>query len=297
LKHIDLARGHFLDLRPRFALSPAVLVGDLIRFRCALRCARLTSRSRIVSWSATACWTVVVQIGLHACRLSRPPKRFRRSSSDSISPKGLFELRDWWPSIPYWRESSLLLARAREDLHVPTMPSIPGGSERRVAPSPAFRRRSRAAEVVLPESGAGLTFRSTCHDDGRPCLILGRRCGHTRFVQFRRGWTRLKFWKSRVTSSGRDSVAGFEFELLRCEPGVVTHSSPLSETGSRLSQVVPTPRHECDQTRFASERQLAEVGARTVGNKHALHNPLAFFTIGCLVDCRCSGRALNLVSW
>ena len=91
-------------------------------------------------------------------------------------------------------------------------------------------------------------------------------------------------------------VARLDLELLDVDGGVVVLLHHLFRDQDRVLEVVAAPRHEGHQ-HVASERQLAAVGAGTVGDHLALQHPLAL-----LHDRRWLMQVfwferLNLVSW
>ncbi len=90
-------------------------------------------------------------------------------------------------------------------------------------------------------------------------------------------------------------VAGFEFELLDVDGGVVVLLHHLFGDENRVLEVVAAPWHEGDE-HVASQSQLAEVRARTVGDDLALHTRWPFFTIGFWLMQVFWFERLNLVS-
>ena len=69
-------------------------------------------------------------------------------------------------------------------------------------------------------------------------------------------------------------VARFDFELLDVDRGVVVFLDQLLADQDRVFEVVAAPGHEGHQ-HVAAERQLAQIGAGTVGQHVALCDALA----------------------
>ena len=82
-------------------------------------------------------------------------------------------------------------------------------------------------------------------------------------------------------------------EFLDVQRGVVVLFHHLFGDQNRVLKVVAAPRHESDQ-HVASQRQLAVIGARTVGDDLSLHHALSLFDHRLLVDAGVLVRALEL---
>ena len=88
-------------------------------------------------------------------------------------------------------------------------------------------------------------------------------------------------------------VAGFDFELFDVDRGVVVFLDQLLGHHDGVFEVVAAPGHERHQ-HVAAKRQLAQVGARTVGQHVALLHPLALEHDRLLVDAGVLVGALEL---
>ncbi len=88
-------------------------------------------------------------------------------------------------------------------------------------------------------------------------------------------------------------VARFDLEFFDVDGGVVVLLHHLLGDQDRVFKVVAAPRHEGHQ-HVASQRQLALIGARTVGDDLSLHHALRPSYDGLLVDAGVLVRALEL---
>ena len=97
-----------------------------------------------------------------------------------------------------------------------------------------------------------------------------------------------------MISSGPElGVARFDLELLDVHRGVVVLAHQLLADQNRVLEVVAAPGHEGHQ-HVASQRQLALLGARPVGDHLALDHPLALADNRLLIDAGVLVRALEL---
>ena len=97
-----------------------------------------------------------------------------------------------------------------------------------------------------------------------------------------------------MISSGPElGVAGFDLELLNVDRGVVVLAHQLLADEDRVLEVVAAPGHEGHQ-HVASQRQLALLRARSVGDDLALDHPIALADNRLLVDAGVLVRALEL---
>ena len=134
-----------------------------------------------------------------------------------------------------------------------------------------------------------LALRRDLADQDVARLDFGADVDDARFVEVRAAPLRRRSGCRAVISSGPElGVAGQHLELLDVDRGedVVLHD-PLGDQ-DRVLEVVAVPRHERDE-HVAAERELAEVGRRTVGDDVALARP-------CRPTCT-SGRWLMQVFW
>ena len=88
-------------------------------------------------------------------------------------------------------------------------------------------------------------------------------------------------------------VAGFDFELLNVDRGVVVFLDQLFADQDGVFEVVTAPRHEGDQN-VASQSQLAHIGAGSIGQNLRLHHALPHLHDRLLVDAGVLVRALEL---
>ncbi len=88
-------------------------------------------------------------------------------------------------------------------------------------------------------------------------------------------------------------VAAVHLKLLDVDRGVVVFLHQLLGNHDRVLKVVSAPRHERHE-HVASQRQFAEIGARTVGQHVAFLHPLALPDDRLLVDTGVLVRALEL---
>ena len=123
--------------------------------------------------------------------------------------------------------------------------------------------------------------------------MLGADADHARFIQVaQHGFADVRnvardFFRTQL------GVARFDLELLDVDGGVVVLLHHLFGDQDRVFEVVAAPRHEGDQD-VSSQRQLAVIGARTVGDDLALHHALALLHDRLLVDAGVLVRALEL---
>ena len=126
-----------------------------------------------------------------------------------------------------------------------------------------------------------------------PCLTRGADANHPASSRLR-NIDSLTLGMSRVTSSGPSLVSrDFQLKLLDVQRGVVVLFHQLFGNQDRVLKVVAAPRHEGDQ-HIASQRQLALIGARTVGDDLALQHALALLDHRLLVDAGVLVRPLEL---
>ena len=293
LEHIDLARGHFLDLVD-LLVHPRIFVGVLDPLQVARRDTldRIAVQNRILGQQPLV-GALVVQIGLHFLAPQQAFQAFQAfigQNSDLVG-KVLFELRDL---VAFDRLGALvlLLAFAREDLHIHHDAfDSRRAVERSVAHVAGFFAEDRAQQFLFRRQ-LRLTLRRNLADDDVALLDAGADADHTRFVQIsQRGFTHVRD-VARHFLGTKLRVAGFEFELFDVNRGVVILLHHLFRNQNRVFEVVAAPRHERDQ-HVASQRQLAKVGAWTVGDYLPLHHPLAFLHNRFLVDAGVLVRALK----
>ena len=194
LEHIDLARGHFLDLVD-LLVHPRILVGVLDPLQVARRDAldRIAVQNRILGQQPLV-GALVVQIGLHflAAQQSFQALEALIGQNSDLVRKVLFELRDL-VAFDGLGALVLLLAVAREDLHVyHDAFDSRRAVERSVAHVPGFFAEDRAQQFLFRRQ-LSLTLRRNLADDDVALLDAGADADHTRFVQIsQRGLTHVR---------------------------------------------------------------------------------------------------------
>src|SRR5208282_1932735 len=293
LEHVDLARGHFLDL-VNLLVHPRILVGVLDPLQVTGRDAfdRVAVQNRVLGQQPLV-GALVVQIGLHFLAAQQAFQALQAliGQNSNLVRKVLLELRDL---VAFNGPGALvlLLAFSRENLHVHHDAfDSRRAVERSVAHVAGFFAEDRAQQFLFRRQ-LGLTLRRNFADDDVTLLDAGADADHARFVQLsQRRFTHVRN-VARHFLGTELRVASFQFELFDVNRGVVILFHHLFRNQDRVLKVVAAPRHERDQ-HVASESQLAKIGAWTVGNHLPLHHPLAFLHDRLLVDTGVLVRALE----
>src|SRR6202521_1584633 len=184
LEHIDLARGHLLDLVD-LLVHPRILVGILDTLQVAGGDAfDLVAIEDVALRQKPLVGALVVQIGLH---FLAPQQAFQTlqaliDQNSDLVRKVLFELRDL---VAFNRLGALvlLLALAREYLHIHHDAFDSGWAvERSVAHVAGFFAKDRAQQLLFRRQ-LSLALRRNLADDDVALLDSGADADHTRFVQ------------------------------------------------------------------------------------------------------------------
>ena len=255
----------------------------------------ISSRSRIVALGQQALvGALVVQVGLHflaAQDVFQALQALVGQNSDFVR-KVLFQLRDL-RAFDELGALVLFLALAREDLHVDDDAlDARRAVERSVAHVAGFFAEDGAQQLFFRRE-LGLALRRDLAHEDVALLDAGADADHARFVQIAQhgfadvGNIARDFFRTQL------GVARFDLELLDVQRGVVILFHHLLGDQNRVFKVVTAPRHEGDQD-VSSQRQLAVIGAGTVGNDLALDHALALFDHRLLVDAGVLVRALEL---
>jgi hypothetical protein len=173
----------------------------------------------------------------------------------------------------------LLDALAREDLHADDDPfDARGADEGRIAHVAGLLAEDRAEQLLFRRE-LRLAFRRDLADQDVARLDVGADADDAALVEIAQ--ERLRHVRDVPGDflGPELGVAGFDFELLDVDGGVVVVLHHPLRHENRVFEVVAAPRHEGDE-HVAAERELAQLGARTVGHDLALCTFCPTRTIG-----------------
>src|SRR5581483_7351935 len=275
LEHVNLTRGHFLDLVDLLIHTRVLVVvlntlqvprGDALD-RVAVE-NRPFGQQPLVS-------ALVVQVSLNflaAQDVLQALQALVGKNSDLVR-QVLLQLSDLRP-FDCLGPLILFLTLAREDLDVNNDAFDSRRTvERSIANVSGLLAEDRPPQLLFRRE-LGLTFRSDLADQDVALLYRRANANHAGFVQIaQHGFADVRDVASDFLRP-QLGVARLDFELLDVDGGVVVVFHQLLGDEDRVLKVVAAPRHKGDEN-VTSQRQLAVIRARTVGNDLSLQNPLA----------------------
>src|SRR5581483_6936150 len=294
LEHVDLTRGHLFDLVD-LLIHPRILVVvlDALQVPGGNALDRVAVED-VALGQQTLIGALVVQVGLHflaAQDVFQALQPLVGKNSDFVR-KVLLELRDL-RRLDRFRALVLFLALAREDLHIHDDTLDSGRAvERSIANVSGLFAEDRAQQLLFRGELRLALRRDFAHQDVA-LLHRGADTDHARFIQV------AQHGFADVRDVARDlfrtelGVASFDLELLNVNRGVVVLFHQLFRDQDRVLEVVTAPWHEGDQ-HVSSQRQLAVIGARTVGDHLTFRDPLSALDRGLLIDTGVLVGALEL---
>src|SRR5579863_7789255 len=294
LQNVNLTRGHLFDFVD-LLIHPRIFVVVLNTLQIPRRDTFDSIAIENCSFGQQALvGALVVQIGLHffsAKNAFQTLQSLVGQNSDLVG-KVLLEFRNL-SLFNRLRALVLFLAFAGEDFYIHDHAFDSRRTvERRVANVSGFFTENGAQQLLFRGQlgfalGRDLTYQNVA-------LLHSRaNADHARFIKIAQhgladvGNVASNFFRPQL------GIAGFDFEFLDMDGGVVILFHQLFGDQNRVFEVVSTPRHESHQ-HVAPERQFATVGARPVGNDLAFHDALSAFDHRLLVDTGVLVRALEL---
>ena len=197
-------------------------------------------------------------------------RRFRRSSVRiRISSERFFSSFAICVAFDRLRALVLFLALAREDLHVHDHAFDSRRTVERSVAHVAGLFAEDGAQQFFFRRELGLALGRDLAHQNVALLDAGADANHAGFIQIAQhgfadvGNVARDFFRTEL------GVAGFDLELLDVHRGVVILFHQLFGDQDRVLEVVAAPRHEGHE-HVSSQRQLAVIGARTVGDDLAL---------------------------
>ena len=275
-QHIDLARGHLFDLVD-LLVDARILVG--------------VADALQVAWSRSARWSrgrasaplvsrrLLVRSSCRSASTSLPPRmRFEAlealvgQNADFVA-EVLLELGNLL-GFDQLGALVLLLTLAGEDADIDHRAFDTRRAVERSVANIAGLFAEDGAQQLLFRRELGFALGRDFADQDVAWLDCGADADDAALVQVAQarlgdvGNVARDFFRSQL------GVARFDFELLDVDRGVVVLLDQLFADQDRVFEVVTAPGHEGHQ-HVAAERQLALLGARTVGDDLTLHDALA----------------------
>ena len=293
-QHFDLARGHLLDLvdllvHPRIL----VVVADALEVLRRDALDGVAIQNRALGDQALV-GALVVQVGQHFLAAQNRFEALQPlvgQNADFVA-QVLFELGHVL-GLDLLGALVLLLALAAEDAHVHHRAlDARRAGERSVAHIAGLFAEDRAQQLLF-RSQLGFALGRHLADQNVAVPDLGADADHAALVQIAQRMLAHVGNVARDLFRAQLGVARLDLELLDVHRGVVVLAHQLFADQDRVLEVVSAPGHEGHQ-HVASQRQLALLGARAVGDHLALDHALALADHRLLVDAGVLVRALEL---
>ena len=293
-QHFDLPRGHLLDLVD-LLVDARILVGvaDALQVLGRNALDGFAIQNRALGQQALV-GPLVVQVGQHFLAAQNAVQALQTlvGQNADLVAQVLFELGDVL-ALDQLGALVLLLALAAEDAHVDHRALDARRAGQRSVAHIAGLFAEDGAQQLLFRRQLRLSLGSDLAHQNVAVLDLGADADHAALVQIAQrvfadvGNIARDLFRSQL------GVARFDLELFDVHRGVVVLAHQLLADQDRVLEVVAAPRHEGHQ-HVASQRQLALLRARSVGDHLTLHHPVALANNRLLVDAGVLVRALEL---
>ena len=235
-----------------------------------------------------------MQVGQHFLRAQDAVKALQtliRQNADFVA-QVLFELRNIL-RLDLLGALVLLLTLAAEDAHVHHRALDARRAGKRSIAHIAGLFTEDGAQQLLFRRQLGFALRRHLAHQNVAVLDLGADADHAALVQIAQRMLAHVGNVARNLFGSQLRVARLDLELLNVHRGVVVLAHQLFADEDRVLEVVAAPRHEGHQ-HVASQRQLALLRARSVGNHLSLHHPVALADNRLLIDAGVLVRTLEL---
>src|SRR3984957_2826695 len=293
LQHIDLTRGHLLNLVD-LLVHARILIRVLDALQVAGRDALylVAGQDRTLGQQALV-GALVVQVGLHflaAQDVFQTLQALVGKNPDFIR-KILLQFRDL-RGFDRLRALVLFLAFARENFHVNDHSLNTRRTVERSIAYVAGLFAEDGTQQLLFRRELGLALGRNFAHQNVALLDAGADADHARLVQIAEHRLANVRNVARHFFRSQLGVAGFDFVFLDVERGVVVLFHHLFGDEDRVLEVVAAPWHESDQD-ISSQSQLAVIGAGTVGDDLPFQHALSLGDNRLLVDASVLVRTLE----